>query len=193
LDQGRFTFQLTPQELFVDRMEIGWCKGSLNAYSVHLAFKNPKDDFLVYADRIDLGEALMMVMPFKGKMEGVLYGRFPVGIDKGRVKLSTGFLYSLPGQGGKLRLDDNTSMQSLLTRAGITGDVQLPLSKALSDVDFTTFKMELEPKADGGGTLRIKMVGKSNDKAWPAPVDLNLNLHGPLEELLNMGISLSRK
>ena len=193
LDQGRLTFQLTPQELFIDRMEIGWCKGSLNAYSVHLDFKNPKDDFLVYADRVDLGEALMMVMPFKGKMEGLLYGRFPVGIEKGRVKLSTGFLYSLPGQGGKLRLDDNTSMQSLLTRAGITGDVQLPLSKALSDVDFTTFKMELEPKADGGGTLRIKMVGKSNDKEWPAPVDLKLNLHGPLEELLNMGISLSRK
>ena len=192
-EKGRFAFQLTPQELFADRMEVEWCKGSLRAYSVHLEFKNPHDDFIVYADRIDLGEALMMVMPFKGEMEGVLYGRFPVGYDKGHVKLSTGFLYSLPGQGGKLRLDDNRQMMSLLEKSGIKGDVQVPLSKALSDMDFNTFKMELEPKAEGDGTLKIKMVGRSNDKAWPAPVDLNLNLHGPLEELLNMGIGVTRK
>lgn len=196
LDQGCLDFQVTQQGLFADRLEVGWCKGSLNAYSVHLDFKNPKDDFIVYADRIDLGEALMMVVPFKGKMEGVLYGRFPVGFDKGQVKLSTGFLYSLPGQGGKLRLDDHRQMLSLLDKSGIKGTVQVPLSKALSDMDFNTFKMELEPKPDGDGTegtLRLKMVGRSNDKDWPAPVDLNLNLHGPLEELLNIGIGVSRK
>ena len=193
LGQGRFEFQLTPGGVFVDRLEVGWCNGSLNAYSVHLDFKNPKDDFIVYADRIDLGAALMMVMPFKGKMEGVLYGRFPVGFDKGHVKLSTGYLYSLPGQGGKLRLDDHKQMQALLDKSGIRGDIQMPLSKALSDMDFNTFKMELEPKTNGDGTLRIRMVGHSNDKAWPAPVDLNMNLNGPLEDLLNMGIGVSRK
>ncbi len=193
LEKGSLSFQLTQQELFVDRMEVGWCKGNLNAYSLHLDVKNPKDDFIVYADRIDLGEALMMVLPFKGKMEGLLYGRFPVGFNKGHVKLSTGFLYSLPEQGGKLRLDDNSQMITLLDKAGIKGDVQVPLSKALSDMDFNTFKMELEPRSDGEGTLMIKMVGKSNDKTWPAPVDLNLNLHGPLEELLNMGLNVSRK
>ena len=193
LGKGTFAFQLTPQELFVDRMEVGWCKGSLNAYSLHLDLKAPRDDFVVYADRIDLGEALMMVMPFKGMMEGVLYGRIPMGFDNGRIKVSTGFLYSLPGQGGRLKLDDSRQMLSLLDKAGIRGDVQVPLSKALSDMDFNTFKMELEPGKDGDGTLRMKMAGKSNDRAWPAPVDLNLNLHAPLEELLNMGLNLSRK
>ena len=193
LDQGRLAFQFTPRELFVDRLEVGWCKGSLNAYSVHLDLKNPKDDFIVYADRIDFGEALMMVLPFKGMMQGVLYGRFPVGFDNWHVKLSTGFLYSLPGQGGKLKLDDDTQMATLLGKAGIKGEVQAPLAKALSNMDFSTFKMDLEPGQGDEGTLRIKLAGKSNDKTWPAPVDLNLNLHGPLEELLNMGLDLSRK
>ena len=77
----------------------------------------------------------MMVMPMKGLVEGVLYGRIPVGIDGGHVRLSTGFLYSLPGQGGKLRLDDSRQMAALLDQAGIRGDVQAPLSRALSDVD----------------------------------------------------------
>ena len=193
LDKGLVAFQLTQQEVFVDRMEVGWCKGSLNAYSVHLNIKNPKDTFIVYADRIDLGEALMMVMPFKGVMEGVLYGRFPVGFDNGQVKLSTGFLYSLPGQGGKLKLEDPAPMVSLLKRAGIQGNVQLPLSKALSDMDFSAIRMDLEPKADGDAVLRMKLDGKSNYKEWPAPVALNLNLHGPLEEILNLGLDMSRK
>lgn len=193
LDKGRMEFQVTPNEVFMDRFEVGWCKGSLNAYSVHLDPKNPQADVVVYADRIDLGEALMMVVPFKGRMEGVLYGRFPVGIDKGRVKLSTGFLYSLPGQGGKLRLDDYAPMSELLARAGVVGDVQVPLAKALSDLDFRSVRMELEPKADGDAVFKIKLDGKSNYAEWPAPVDLNLNLHGPLEQLLNLGLDVSRK
>jgi hypothetical protein len=84
-------------------------------------------------------------------------------------------------------------MRALLERSGIKGDVQKPLAQALSDLDFNMLKLDLEPRADGEGTLRIKLVGKSNDKAWPAPVDLNLNLHGPLEKLVNMGLDASRQ
>jgi len=193
LDKGDVAFQLTPEEVFVDRVSVGWCKGSLNAYSLHLNVKKPKDNFVVYADRIDLGEALMMVMPFKGMVEGVLYGQFPVGFDSGHVKLSTGFLYSLPGQGGKLRLDDQTPMVSLLNRAGIQGNVQKPLARALSDMDFSLIRLELEPEAKGDAVLRMKLDGKSNFREWPAPVALNLNLHGPLEEILNLGLDMSRK
>ena len=193
LDAGRAEFQLSPQEVFVDRVEVAWCKGLLHSYSIHLDPKNPKADVVVYADRVDLGEALMMVMPFKGAMEGVLYGRFPVGIDGSHIRLSTGFLYSLPGQGGKLRLDDAAPMSSLLERAGVTGEVQGPLAKALSDMDFSAIRLELEPKTDGDAVLRVKLDGKSNFKEWPAPVALTLNLHGPLEKLVNVGVSLSKK
>ncbi|MDR2849741.1 MAG: YdbH domain-containing protein [Verrucomicrobiota bacterium] len=191
--RGRLDFQATPQEFFVDRFDVAWCKGSLNLYSVHLGFKELTEDVVVYADRVDLGEALMMLHPFKGQVDGLLFGRFPMGIDKGHVKLSTGYLYSLPGQGGRLKMDSNAEVLSLLENAGIEKDVQKPLSNALSDLDFSTLKLELEPEQDGDGTLRIKLSGKSNDKKWPAPVDLNLNFHGALEKLVNMGLDLSRK
>ena len=186
---GRIEFQASSRRVNVERAAIDWCKGTLNTYAVNWDFKEQKTRFTVYADRIDMGEALMMMVPFKGEMEGVLYGRLPVGIDGGKVSFSPGYLYSLPGQGGKLRMDDPRQMQTLLDQSGIKGDIQTPLSRALSDLDFSTLKFDLEPRADGEGTLRIKLAGKSNDKDWPAPVDLNLNLHGPLEGLLNMGQS----
>jgi hypothetical protein len=192
LDRGTVRFQLVPDELVIDRMEVGCCKGSLNAYSVHLNLKNPRDDFVVYADRIDMGEALMMAFPFKGRIDGVLYGRVPVGIDRGRVKLSPGFLYSLPGQGGKIVLDDSRQMLGLLEQAGIRGDVQEPLSKALSDMDLSAIKMDLAPREAGDDTLSIRLTGQSNYQKWPAPVDLSLNLNGPIEQLLNIGLDMSR-
>lgn len=191
LDQGMVRFQLLPDEIFIDRVEVAWCAGSLNAYSVHLNLKNPRDDFVVYADRIDMGEALMMAFPFKGKVDGVLYGRLPIGIDRGRVILYPGFLYSLPGQGGKIVLDDSRQMLALLERAGIRGDVQVPLSKALSDMDLSAIKMDLAPREAGDETLSIRLTGKSNFKEWPAPVDLRLNLNGPIEQLLNIGLDMS--
>jgi len=54
-------------------------------------------------------------------------------------------------------------------------------------------RVDLETLAEDQGILRIKLGGKSNYKEWPAPVDLNLNLHGPMEDLFNMGLEMSRK
>ena len=194
VNKGEVLFQLTPEELFIERARVDFCKGQLNTYSIHLNLKQPNTDLIVYADRVDLGETLMMMTPLTGKIEGVLYGRFPVKIADKKIHLSPGFLYSLPGQGGTFRLDDVRQIEPWLAQAGIQSEIQRPLSKALGNMDFSTLRMELETPPDKGeAVLRLKIAGKSNDKEWPAPVDLNLNLHGPLEKVLNMGINFSQK
>lgn len=192
-DKGRLYFQLWPEAFFLEKMELGWCKGRLNAYAVMLDYHNPKDNFTLYADKIDLGEALKMMTGVHGDIEGVLYGRLPIGIDHGKIKLNDGFLYSLPGRNGKLRLDDNKPILELLEKAGIKGDVQVPLSKALADMDISSVKMDLMDAAGNEKLLHISLKGKSNYAAWPAPVDLNLNLRGPIEEVLNLGLDFSGK
>lgn len=194
VNQGEVLFQLTPEEFFIERARVDFCKGQLNTYSIHLDLKQPNTDLIVYADRVDLGETLMMVTPLTGKIEGVLYGRFPIKIADRKIHLSPGFLYSLPGQGGTFRLDDVRQIEPWLAQAGIQSDVKGPLAKALGNMDFSTLRMELETSADKSeAVLRLKIAGKSNDKEWPAPVNLNLNLHGPLEKVLNMGINFSQK
>ncbi|MEI7947446.1 MAG: YdbH domain-containing protein [bacterium] len=194
VNKGEVLFQLTPEEFFIEQARVDFCKGQLNTYSIHLNLKQPNTDLIVYADRVDLGETLMMVTPLTGKIEGVLYGRFPVKIADKKIHLSPGFLYSLPGQGGMFRLDDVRQIEPWLAQAGIQSEVQGPLAKALGNMDFSTLRMELETPPDKGeAVLRLKIAGKSNDKEWPAPVDLNLNLHGPLEKVLNMGINFSQK
>lgn len=192
-NHGRCDFQLTTRALRIERVEVGWCKGKLNAYAMEWDFKNPEDDFVVYMDRVDLGEALTSLLPLEGEVEGVLYGRLPLGFKGKHLTLAPGFMYSLPGQGGKLQMQDHRQVLTWLNRSGISGEMEVPLAKALSDMNFDMLRFELEPEGDGEGILRIKVGGKSNHKEWPAPVDLTLNFRGPLEKILNMGLDFSRK
>jgi len=195
LTDGRVEFQVTPAEVFISRMEAGFGKGKVYTYSIHLDPLNPNAEVTMYADRIDLGELLMDALPFKAdKVEGVLFGRFPVAVEDGHIRLKPGFLYSLPGQGGAFRVDDSRVLEPWLAQAGIQSDVNAPLAKALSNMDFSVIRVELETNEDDDeAVLRFGLKGKSNSKDWPAPVDLNLNLRGPLEAVLNMGLKLSQQ
>ena len=188
---GKALFQLREDELFIERVQMAWAKGFLHTYAIHAGFDgNIRNEFVIYADKVDLGEVFMLVMPFEGRMEGVLYGRFPVVLRKNRVELSGGYLYSLPNQGGVLKLNNPAQMESLLNRAGITDDREKSLSKALSDLDLSTIRLDFEPRLDGDSSLRIKLNGKSNYQKRPAPVSLNLNLNGQLQQLLDLGMDI---
>ncbi len=193
LSDGELLFHLRADELFVESVHIGWAKGDLQTHSIHIGFDGSiRNEFTVYADKVDLGEVFTLVMPFQGRMEGVLYGRFPVDLQGKRVKLSVGFLYSLPGQGGVLKLDNPTDMEGLLERAGISRKLKAPLSYALSDLVFSAIRFDLENKGFDDSTLRIKLDGESKYEKWPAPVDLNINLHGPLDSIINIGMDMQR-
>jgi hypothetical protein len=195
LDNGRVEFQVSPREFFIDRMEADFCKGKVYAYSIHLDPQKLDADVTVYADRINLGEMLAPMLPFKvAQVEGALFGRFPVAVHDGKIRLNPGYLYSLPGQGGKFRVDDSRDLEPWLAMAGIQPDVNTPLAKALGDMDFSVIRIELEMDENSDdATLRFGLIGKSNSKEWPAPVDLKLNVRGPLEEVLNMGLKMSQK
>ncbi|MFO7936965.1 MAG: YdbH domain-containing protein [Kiritimatiellia bacterium] len=189
---GDILFQLRGHVLFVEKAEIDWAEGGLRTYAVHLAFDgNILNEFVVYADRVDMGEVFMLINPLEAQMEGVLYGRFEVGLQNRKLNLSTGYLYSLPGQGGYLKVDDPENMEILLRRAGLRRDIK-EIARALSDIDLSAMRLDLDPAADDNSSLKIRLVGQSNYEKRPAPIDLNLNIKGPLDEVLNLGIDMRR-
>ncbi len=194
MTDGESYFSVIDDKLSIESARIGWAGGFLHAYAIHAGFDDGiriLSEFTIYADRVNLGSVFELLMPFEGKMEGVLYGRFPVNLNGDRVELSTGYLYSLPGQNGYLRINDPADMAMLLRRAGVSKDVD-EISRALSDLDLNTIRLDLDPQHAENSSLRLRLTGRSNYAKRPAPVDLNLNLNGPLEELLNLGLDLQR-
>jgi hypothetical protein len=191
---GEAYFSVIDEKLSIESARIGWAGGFLHAYAIHAGFDEGVrilSEFTIYADRVNLGSVFELLMPFEGRMEGVLYGRFPVNLNGDRVELSTGYLYSLPGQNGYLRINDPSDMAMLLRRAGVSSDVD-EIARALSDLDLNTIRLDLDPQDAENSSLRLRLTGRSNYARRPAPVDLSLNLNGPLEELLNLGLDLQR-
>jgi len=191
---GRIDFRWNPDELFIERAEVAFADGHLQAHGLHIAPTDPDLDFTLYADRVDAGRILRMFpAAFQGEATGRLYGQIPLRVAAGRVHLTQGFLYSLPGEGGTIRMGSPTIVAALLARAGIqAGIVRDQMAEALHDVDFSMARIDLDAREPDAAVLTIRLKGQSNSTVYPAPVDITTHVRGPVEALLNIGLSTAR-
>jgi hypothetical protein len=78
-------------------------------------------------------------------------------------------------------------------QAGVSKEIRKTLATALRDFRFTTFALELHPPdAEGDLLLAVRLLGVSRDRDQPTPVNATMNLRGPLETLLNVGVVLGQ-
>jgi hypothetical protein len=191
LTNGLFRWVVLPHELFVERGGFNWCGGAVRMYAVHASLNNPQAECVLYLDQVDLGQLLTQMKVLRGTGSGTLYGRLPLRLQGGAVRLSDGFLYSLPGEGGRLQVTNTEYMSQMLGQANLPAMVRDRLVAALTDLDFSLFRMDLEPPgANGDALLRLRIAGQAHARPGEPPVDLNVNVKGPLEQLFNMGLKL---
>lgn len=191
LTNGRCRWVVTPHEVFVEQGGFNWCGGDVQMYAVHVALNNPQAECVLYIDQVDLGQLLTQMKVLRGTGSGSLYGRLPLRLQVGFLRLSDGFLYSLPGQGGRLKLTNTEYLAQVLAQSQVSALVRDRLMAALTDFDFSLFRMDLEPPdVQGEAVLRLRIAGQAHAKAGEPPVELNVNVKGPLEQLFNMGLKL---
>ncbi len=189
LEGGRVRWTLEPERLRVSEAELNWLGGQLRAYAMNVDLAQRQTAFVLYVEGVELRRLLELIRPLDGLGEGRLYGRLPVRWEGGRWKLDNAFLVSMPGEGGLLQLRDTRALTTLLAQAGLSRDVRDPLAEALRDFRFETFALELHaPDDQGDSLLRLRLVGTSRDERRPTPVHATLNLRGPIESLLNLGL-----
>ena len=108
---GTIHWRIGDRELLVEKAEFDWCGGEARVYAVRVDLARPDIDLVLYIDRMDAGELIRLIKPLDGTATGHLYGRLPLRIRQGRVQLSEGFLYALPGERGNLKLRDTRFLQ----------------------------------------------------------------------------------
>ncbi len=188
--QGRWT----GNEGFLERASIDWGGGALRVYAVRFNPAAPKIDTRLYIERVDVGSALALFPAFSAEGTGVLYGEIPISYADKHIHLSEGFLYSPPGEHGKLLFHDPASIGSLLAYAGITGSERDRISESIHHVDFTLLRLDLDAANPDAATLRFRIQGSSlREQYRGTPVNLNLNLNGPLETFLNLGVRMNER
>ena len=86
--------------------------------------------------------------------EGAVNGTLPISIDKGAFRFDDGFLYSTPGDGGKIRLSGADALMAGIPK-GTRQFFQIDLAReALKDFDYKWAKLRVVSE---GENLRMRL------------------------------------
>ena len=184
---------MTDKAVFVTEAAARFCGGQVNLYSLFLDPKNLNTGFTLFLDDINAGEALAHFNGFSGEASGHLHGKVKLFVREGgkAVRLSDAFLYSTPGETGKLKLADPTSVTDNLALAGLDEATRGNVADALTDLDYSVLRLNLKRGEDRSATLSTTLRGTATRGDLSVPVDITLNFNGDLEQLINTGLNYS--
>ena len=189
------SIRATERSYLVTEAGAGCCGGELRLYSLFLDPERLTAGATIFADGVDAGEVLKHISAFKGEASGRMHGKLPFFLKDGKtLTLQNAYLFSTPGETGKMRISDARPVMDNLERAGVDAATRNNLATALGNLDYKVMKIELkrgEEKEDS--TLSLKIEGTSTKGKTTVPVNLNLNFNGDLDTIVNTGIKISRR
>lgn len=191
----RATVRATERALMVSEASAGFCSGMLNVYSVYLDHRNLNAGLTLFLDDIDAGQALRHVQGFQGDATGRLHGKMRVFVREGgrALRLSDAYLYSTPGETGKLRVLDKEALADNLAYAGLDDATRQNIAEAMTDLDYKILRMDLRRLEDNVARLTVRIGGTATRGSTSVPVDVTVNLNGELEQLINTGLGFSAR
>lgn len=185
----------TERMLMVNEATAGFCGGRISLYSLFLDPKRLNAGFTLFLDDIDSGQVMGYFRDFRGEASGRLHGKIQAFVREGgtAVRLKDAFLYSIPGQVGKLRIRDSAAVADNLALTGLDEDARNNVAEALTDLDYSVLRMDLSRIGDREARLSIRLKGSAERGGAAVPVDLTVNFNGELEQMINTGLGLSSK
>lgn len=160
VDGGSLAMQVeSPNTLFVEKGLLSWCGGKVDLQSLRIAAGRQDYHVGLYCQRLSLSRILEQLGSVNARGTGTLNGRIPVIYANGKIRFDDGFLFSTPGEGGRIQL---TATQ-VLTR-GIAPDTpqyaQVDLAReALKDYSYAWAKLGLASEGEDL-VMRLQFDGK---------------------------------
>ena len=185
--------RVSEEGLLITQASAELCGGKVNLYSLFLDSKNRNSGFTLFIDDVEAGEILDYVNGFSGEASGRLHGKVQLFIRNGgkSIRLSDAFLYSTPGETGKLKLDDPTPVTGNLAMAGIDEATRNNVTDALTDLDYSVLRLNLKRGEGKTATLSTTVRGSATRGKTSVPVDITVNFNGALEQLINTTLGYS--
>ena len=160
IKNGEIHFQIeSPRSILVEKSHFNWCDGKVDAPAIRFTSGIEAYNLILYCDRLNLAKVLQQFGAASVTAEGELNGRIPLKYQNGKLSFKDGFLFTTPGEPGKIRMTDT----EILT-AGIPPDtpqyVQMELArKALEDYDYSWAKLNLTSEGEDL-LLNMQLDGK---------------------------------
>ncbi|MBT8369732.1 MAG: YdbH domain-containing protein, partial [Deltaproteobacteria bacterium] len=138
IENGKVDFQIeSNRSVLIEKGRFSWCDGKVEAPAIRLTSGAEDYNLILYCDRLNLAKVLEQFSAAQVEAEGELNGKIDLRYQNGILSFDDGFLYSTPGEPGKIRMVDT----EILT-AGVPKDTpqyaQMELArKALEDYDYS--------------------------------------------------------
>ena len=195
-DAGRAIMLADQESLLISEGSVGFCGGFIRLYALYLSFTRLSTGFTVFVDGVEVEKFLTMFPQLAGTTAtGRLYGRIPLYIfqNGSEIRLRDSFLYTPPGDIGKICVGDAARVEEMLVSGGLPREVASNLGKALRNLDYSVLRMDLQqPRGGGDGKLVIRLKGESREGRTVTPVDVNISLNGALEKILNYALRAAK-
>jgi hypothetical protein len=146
-------------------------------------------DVVVLVDGIAVEDVMALTQNLPAKATGRVDGRLPMRIDADGIQFGTGWLALEPGSFAEIQFN----AKGLLTGGsapGSTGFVVLEKIEAgMLKLRISDLRLDVRPpNAPAGRSAQLHLKGEPVDPQVKAPVTLDLNVNGPLERLLKLGM-----
>lgn len=164
--------------------------GSVTAEPFRYVPSRAELDAVLLVDGISIEEVMALTKDLPAKASGRVNGRVPVRIDGNGLRLGTGWLELKPG----VRAEIQFNAKGLLTGGAAPNSPSYALLKkvesGLLKLKISELRLDIRPtNAPEGRSAQLHIAGEPVDPEVKAPVTLDLNVNGPLEKLLNLGMN----
>ena len=146
-------------------------------------------DAVLMVDGISVEEVMALTQDLPAKATGRVNGRFPVRIDDSGLRLGSGWLELKPGVYAELQLQANGLLTNGMAENSPSYGVLKRVESGLLKLKIDELRLDIRPpNAPPGRSAQLRISGSPVDPNVKAPVTLDLNVNGPLEKLLNLGL-----
>ena len=190
LGVGRIEFDLDREAIRVTSALIDVFGGELQVGSLVLSMQRPEFSVEARMAGVDVGQMLFLLPPVLREASGRMDGSVALKRDASGLHIGAGNLSLRPGETAQLRLAPTPGLLS----ASIPPTVlqHYPGLKAIemgeAPLRAETLEVNFTPWGDAQGrTASVHVTGGPVDPKLRAPIDLNVNVRGPLQSLIQFG------
>lgn len=177
------------EKIVVHRAMLRAFGGRLSAEPFRFFPRSDELEATFVVDGIAVEQVLALAKDVPAKATGLVDGRVPVRIDGSGVRFGSGWLELKRGVYAEVQFN----AAGLLTRNVAPSH---PSYSTLQRVESGLLRLQLSelrldirpPRAPAGRSATLRLAGEPVDREIKAPVSLDLNVNGPLERLLNLGL-----
>ena len=185
---GDFAFA-DANQLVVSRLSLNVLGGSAAAEPFKYFLNLRELEAVVLVEGVDVREVMALTQDLPAQATGRVNGRFPLRIDGSGLRLGTGWLELKPGVYAEIQFKAAGLLTSGVAVGSPSYTVLNRIESGLLKLKVSELRLDIRPpNAPPGRSAQLHVVGEPVDPGVKAPVTLDLNVNGPLEKLINLGL-----